>query len=148
MVNLCSKARTANENFYYCLKTDFFERGLVRMTLELPKKKKTTHPALKLGGRGTAARHRDPRRGPAESDPPRQLPRRRSPSPSPATYGEAADGGALLRQGRVQREAPPRPVLTGEHHHGGLHGAGRAGGSAALCPPRPAAAPFIRPRGD
>lgn len=71
-----------------------------------------------------------------------------SPAPSPATYGEAADGGALLRQGRVQGEAPPRPVLTGEHHHGGLHGAGRAGGSAALCPPRPAAAPFIRPRGD
>lgn len=57
-----------------------------------------------------------------------------TPAPSPGTYGEA--GGALLRQGRVEREAPARPVLAGEHHHGGLHGAGRAG-AAPRSQPRP-----------
>lgn len=78
---------------------------------------------MKRGARGTRGCLAP---GPGGTRPPAARPAR----PGPGTYGEAAGGGALLRQGRVQREAPARPVLAGEHHHGGLHGAGGERGAA------------------
>lgn len=150
-VRSCSKAWISKATFIQ----RFLNQTAFRTRTDRAAKFAPPAPAEKLLAwpQSEEAGGRLPGTGPPKPDPPALPPhlRRQSPAPGPATYGEAAAGGPLLRQGRVQRESPPRPVLTGEHHHGGLHGAGREEGgvgNAALCPPRPAAAPFIRPRGD